>query len=66
MHRPPGGSDARFMPRIPAVISEVSSRTSQPTPEDLGKLARVPNLLRTVGNGPAALEGRGTGLSSAP
>jgi len=58
MHRPPGGSDGRFMPRIPAVISEVSPRTSQPTPEDLGKLARVSNLLRAVGYSPAALEGQ--------
>jgi hypothetical protein len=34
-------------------------------PEDLGKLARVSNLLRTVGNSPAALEGHGTDVSSA-
>jgi hypothetical protein len=64
MQRPPGGNDGRFMPRIPAVISEVSPRASQPTPEGLGKLARVSNL-RTVGNSPAALDGHGTGLSSA-
>ena len=34
-------------------------------PEDLGKLARVSHLLRTVGNSPAVLEGHVTGVSSA-
>jgi hypothetical protein len=34
-------------------------------PEGLGKLARVSNLLRTVGNSPAALEDRGSTVSGA-
>jgi hypothetical protein len=65
MHRPPGGSHGRFMPRIPAVTNEARPRASQPMPEAWGKLDRVSNLLRTVGNSPAALAGHGTGVRSA-
>jgi hypothetical protein len=44
------------MPRIPAV-NQRDEPQGPVDAENLGKLARVSNLLRTVGNGPAAPEG---------